>query len=147
MDNIKEAVIRACQEPTLLDALTWICIWESERVIYQARYNFGSGSNEAGWDTCFRVCLKQVMESYEKLSNQESKAMNDLLSMNIDHIILWHTQKAAKTVNKRKAEMHRRYSEELAAIQNEYISSIKAYLWEREQKEMNKEAMESKDNE
>lgn len=63
--NINEAVTRACQEPTLLDALTFICVWESERAINQARFNYGSGSNGAGWDTCFRHCLKEVMNNYE----------------------------------------------------------------------------------
>lgn len=62
--NIDEAVKEACKQATLLDALTWICIWESERAIAQARFNLGSGSNGAGWDTCFRFCLKRVMEEY-----------------------------------------------------------------------------------
>ena len=62
--NIDQAVSRACEEPTLLDALSWICVWESERMIQQSREHYGSGANGAGWDTCFRVCLKRVMESY-----------------------------------------------------------------------------------
>jgi len=62
--NIDKAIKRACEEPTLLDALSWVCVWESERAIAQARFNFGSGSNSAGWDTCFKVCLKCVMEQY-----------------------------------------------------------------------------------
>ena len=62
--NIDQAVARACEEPTLLDALSWICVWESERAIKQARERYGSGTDGAGWDTCFRVCLKCVMESY-----------------------------------------------------------------------------------
>lgn len=62
--NIDEAVSTACCEPTLLDALSWICVWESERAIRQARENRGSGADGAGWDTCFRYCLNLVMESY-----------------------------------------------------------------------------------
>ena len=62
--NIDQAVARSCEEPTLLDALTWICVWESERAVHQARFDFGSGANGAGWDTCFKVCLKRVIESY-----------------------------------------------------------------------------------
>ena len=68
--NIDQAVERACQEPTLLDALTWICVWESERAIKQARENYGSGSGGAGWDTCFRYCLEQVMVSYHAGAKQ-----------------------------------------------------------------------------
>ena len=33
--NIDQAVLRACGELTLLDALSWICVWENERVIRQ----------------------------------------------------------------------------------------------------------------
>jgi hypothetical protein len=64
--NINEATIIACQQPTLLDALTWICIWENERAIKQATENLGSGSNGAGWDTCFKICLENVMNKYPK---------------------------------------------------------------------------------
>lgn len=60
--NITEATKRACEEPTLLDALTWICIWESERVVKQARKSMQ-------WETCFKVCLQSVLENYiEKTS-------------------------------------------------------------------------------
>ena len=66
--NIVEAVARACKEPTLLDALSWICVWESERTIKQALESHESGvkggANGAGYDTCFRFCLTKVMESY-----------------------------------------------------------------------------------
>ena len=68
--NIDQAVARACEEPTLLDALSWICVWESERAIRQARENYGSGTDGAGWDTCFRFCLSRTMESY----NQQNAA-------------------------------------------------------------------------
>lgn len=68
--NITQAVERACEEPTLLDALSWICVWESERAIHQARFNFGSGTNGAGWDTCFKYCLKCVMEEYWKKNDR-----------------------------------------------------------------------------
>jgi len=57
--NITEATKRACQEPTLLKALTWICVWESERIVEQARKN-------PTWETCFGVCLESVLEAYGK---------------------------------------------------------------------------------
>jgi len=52
-----------CKEPTLLDALTWICIWESERIVKQAKKGLRD-SDGKGWDTCFKICLKTVMETY-----------------------------------------------------------------------------------
>jgi len=68
--NIKEAVAKAFEEPTLLDALTWIAVWESERVVQQARkfYLTGerTGSGGAGWDTCFRSSFQLVMAAWEK---------------------------------------------------------------------------------
>ena len=61
--NIDQAVEKACKEPTLLDALTWICVWECERAIKQAKKELRD-SNGKGWDTCFKVCLKNVLEKY-----------------------------------------------------------------------------------
>jgi hypothetical protein len=67
--NIDEAVAKACLEPTLLDALTWIAVWESERAIQQAKKFFETGertgSNGAGWDTCFKVCFEKVMQTWK----------------------------------------------------------------------------------
>ena len=63
--NIDEAVNKACQQPTLLDALSWIVEWEGDRAVHQALNNYGSGSDGAGWDTCFRYCLKQVIYNYK----------------------------------------------------------------------------------
>jgi hypothetical protein len=54
MDTTK-AVEKACKKPSLLEALTWICIWESERVVKQAREN-------ETWDTCFRYLINKVMK-------------------------------------------------------------------------------------
>lgn len=63
--NIDEAVAEAIKQSTLIDALTWICIWESERIVKQVRNNLGSGSNGAGWDTCFKVCIERTMAAYK----------------------------------------------------------------------------------
>ena len=66
--HITQAVERACQEKSLLDALTWICVWESERIIKQAKKGLKDADGK-GLDTCFRVCfrvcLKEVMEKYD----------------------------------------------------------------------------------
>ena len=67
--TLKEAVSKACEEPTLLDALTWIAVWESERVVQQARKIYERGvrtPDDSGWDTCFRVCFDSVMRAWKK---------------------------------------------------------------------------------
>lgn len=73
--NINELVKLAIEQPTLIDALTFISVWESERIVKQARFNFGSGSNGAGWDTCFRTCISTVMKAWEEKQKQVSKKL------------------------------------------------------------------------
>jgi hypothetical protein len=65
--NFKEAIECALQEPTLLDALTLIAVWDTERSIRQARRYFVTGETNPdgmGWETCFRVCFKAVMQKW-----------------------------------------------------------------------------------
>jgi hypothetical protein len=67
--NLTEAVERACQEPSLIDALSWICVWESERAIQQALEWQKTGVSTAAygsWDTCFKPCIEEVMKNYPK---------------------------------------------------------------------------------
>jgi len=70
--NITEAVERACQEPTLVKALSWICVWESERVVRQAKRELRDFDGK-GWDTCFKVCLMNVAEKYDYRPKEENK--------------------------------------------------------------------------
>ncbi len=65
--NIIEATNRACEEPTLTEALTWICIWESERVVKQARAN-------PQWETCFGICIRYVMDAYWKKNDRRTNS-------------------------------------------------------------------------
>ena len=69
--NVHEAAERACQEPTLLDALAFIALWESERVVKQAhealQTGVPKGANGAGWDTCFKRCFELVLANYGSL--------------------------------------------------------------------------------
>jgi hypothetical protein len=65
--NLEEAVITACQESTLVKALSWIAVWESERVIAQAIKAKKSLSMAAQWDTCFEVCFKAVIYRWDRL--------------------------------------------------------------------------------
>ena len=65
--NITEATKRACEEPTLLDALSFICMWEAERAIKQALEHERSGISTAAYgdyDLCFKHCLRSVMNNY-----------------------------------------------------------------------------------
>lgn len=52
-----EASRRACEQPSFIDALTWIAVWETERVVKQAR-------RQSTWETCFRVCFEQVSSDW-----------------------------------------------------------------------------------
>lgn len=63
--NITEALDRACQEPSLLDALTWMAVWENDRAVHQALRNKESGERapEGGlWETCFRHSFQRLLE-------------------------------------------------------------------------------------
>ena len=53
--NFEDAVKRACEEPNLLDALSWICVWENDRAVRQAAERYGTGAYGVEWATCFRV--------------------------------------------------------------------------------------------
>jgi recombinational DNA repair protein RecT len=67
--NLDQAVIKACKEESLVDALTWIAIWETERVVQQAKKYFETGvstaSHNGGWDTCFKICFEKVLNTYK----------------------------------------------------------------------------------
>jgi len=63
--NITEAINRACEEPTLLKAQTWICIWESESVVKQSLAN-----PQSQWETYFGICLKLVTGEYWKKNDR-----------------------------------------------------------------------------
>lgn len=67
--NITEALDRACQEPSLLDALTWMAVWENDRAVHQALRNKESGERtpEGGlWETCFRHSFQRLLEHWTK---------------------------------------------------------------------------------
>jgi hypothetical protein len=68
--NIDEAVTRACAEPTLVKALSWIAIWETERVVQQAiqheKTGVSTASHGGGWDTCFDFCFSLVITKFNQ---------------------------------------------------------------------------------
>ena len=79
--NLVEETERACKEHTLLGALSWICVWESERAIKQAHKNLtdNTPANESGamWETCFEVCLKSVMDNYKFIKEENNMLIKE----------------------------------------------------------------------
>lgn len=68
--NLDQAVNKACEEKTLVEALTWIAVWETERVIKRVREYDKTGISTASdgkcWDTCFTLCFKKTMEKWNE---------------------------------------------------------------------------------
>jgi len=68
--DIDEAVKRALEEPDLEEALTSICVWESERVVKQAHEYLNTGVSTVGdgkgWDTWFGHCIRLVTEEWAR---------------------------------------------------------------------------------
>jgi len=57
-ETFSDIVRKACEQPTLLEALTWIAIWETDRAVRQAREG-------VQYDTCFKFLFEQVFQCYE----------------------------------------------------------------------------------
>lgn len=57
--NFNEAVEEACKKPTLVDALTYICVWESERVV-----KYTKEFPDEQWESCFHYCINNVIQKY-----------------------------------------------------------------------------------
>jgi hypothetical protein len=65
--SLASAVERACKEPTLTKALSWIAVWETERAIKQAkRGEVTNPDTGAMWDTCFEYLFNEVQRAYRK---------------------------------------------------------------------------------
>lgn len=66
--NITEALERACKEPTLVKALGFMAIWESERAVKQAlewqKTGKSTASHGGSHDTCFETAFKMLLEKY-----------------------------------------------------------------------------------
>ena len=76
-ENLAEIVRIACEQASsLVDAISMVCIWESERAIKQAfkwkETGESTASHGGGWDTCFRVCIEAVIEAWEEKTARES---------------------------------------------------------------------------
>lgn len=67
--NFDQIVERACQEPTLVDALVFAAIWENERAIKQAveceKSKISTASHlDAKFDTCFGLLFKSIIKTW-----------------------------------------------------------------------------------
>jgi len=58
--NIKEATENACKEDSLVDALTYIAIWENERVVKYVTTHKGP------FETCFGMCFNSVLIAWKE---------------------------------------------------------------------------------
>lgn len=80
--NIDEAIERACQEPTITDAIAWICEWEGQRAIEQAieyaKTGVRTGSDGKAWDTCFKHCIQRVYKEYVARSMRKMLSITPL---------------------------------------------------------------------
>lgn len=87
--NIKQAVERACACKTLSEALTDIVLWENDRVVQQAVSNMKNQTvNPDGslYDTCFKFCIKQVIEQFPKVKLAEKDIKVKEFLSNIDGV-------------------------------------------------------------
>ncbi len=67
--SVPEAIATALKQPTLVDALSWIAIWDTERTVRQALRNVGPDNRkETGhgglWETTFKLLFEQVLEQW-----------------------------------------------------------------------------------
>ena len=80
--DLNEAVTVACREETLVDALTYIAVWDSERAVRQAIENYktkvtlsSEGTFGFVWDTCFKVCFEAVILKWQKERDETQKLL------------------------------------------------------------------------
>lgn len=69
-EDLDHAVVRACAEPTLVDALAWIALWENDRVVHQAMKR-ERGPNGQSWDTFFRLAFSKTMAKWYSRSESD----------------------------------------------------------------------------
>lgn len=92
--NLKEAIAKACECETLVEALTFIAIWETDRAVHQAiDFNNLYKTNYYGpaYETCFKVIFEELILAFENSQwEKKSKAVKDVLSNNseVDGIFL-----------------------------------------------------------
>ena len=91
--DLNEAVTVACREETLVDALTYIAVWDSERAVRQAIENYktkvilsSEGTFGFVWDTCFKVCFEAVILKWQKEERDETPKLLTHLKLLLNSI-------------------------------------------------------------
>lgn len=69
MKTFQEAIERAASMPTLVKALSFISLWECERVIPLAHKALLGETKPnpvtgQGWDTCFEFLIRKTIEAW-----------------------------------------------------------------------------------
>jgi hypothetical protein len=67
--TLDEAVAQACEASTLPRALAFICVWEHERAVAQAKSTLGRP------ETCFETSLKAVIDAFEEQKNRPPQVL------------------------------------------------------------------------
>lgn len=57
--NLDELIENACKQPTLLDALSFVSIFDTDRAVQQAKSN-----NFQNWETISKFLIEKVLEKY-----------------------------------------------------------------------------------
>jgi hypothetical protein len=87
--KLDEATTNACKEKTLIEALTHIAVWESERAIQQALASKGDK-----WNTCFRTCFESVIKQWQ--TENESKTIDLIRNLEATKILFQEMKDAAR---------------------------------------------------
>jgi hypothetical protein len=73
--KIDGAAKRACQEPSLVEALSWIAVWDADRAVREAIRHHDAGTRDVdgfGYHTCFLHCFRLVMDLWERERSQSN---------------------------------------------------------------------------
>jgi hypothetical protein len=65
--NITEALYEANKKPTLAAALSYMAIWDMERIVKYVR------ENEGTWDSCFGTCFEPVLVHWAQRLEEERR--------------------------------------------------------------------------
>ena len=63
MDNLSDVVTKACEESSLVGALSFVAVWENDRAVKQALRNEPTVDGKL-WDTCFKRCFEEVFRAW-----------------------------------------------------------------------------------
>lgn len=59
--SLTDILNRACEEPTLLDAISFISVCDTERAVAQARRN-----NFESWETCSKYLIGELLKKWTR---------------------------------------------------------------------------------